>query len=111
MEFLKNPFKVKFLPVLFAALVGVVFFAFAKDAGDKAMAVFCWGLIAASQVLAAGRPLNRFSFWGFLVTGSFFGSLAVMSVFAHAYLAAAIGAVFTALPISIVYTRPSPTKE
>jgi len=109
-EFGKNPFQKKYIPVLFAILVSVM--CAAVDHGVHRVVPILIGLcFAAMQIQAAGVPLKRGVQLGYIAIGALFSSLAIMMVFVGAWLAFLFAAAFALFPLSVVIVRPLETPK
>jgi hypothetical protein len=100
-EFLKNPFQVKYIPVLISLAIGVAFTAINHEPKSAIiMAIF-----AALNVAAAGQPIHPMWKAMYIGTGAVFLSIAIYMVFVGAFAAAGVAGAIAALPLSILFTR------
>lgn len=96
-----NPFQVKYIPFLIALLLGVVCGALTHSAYSF---VICAAL-GATTLVAAGEPLYRLMYHGFIWCGAALIALSIFALFYRLWASAGFHALFAALPISIVCTR------
>lgn len=103
MSFLKNPFQAKYVPALIALALGVAFTAITHEATTAII----MGLLFLLQLISADGPISPIYKAMYIGVSAVFGAFAVMMVFVGAFAAAGISAGIAALPISILFTRPS----
>ena len=101
MDFFKNPLRVKYLPVLFALLAGVVMSALSGGAYP----LLVMGMFALINIATADQPLGPISFWVYVAFGAVLVSMGIFGAVYKLWMTVLLNFVTAAFPISVVFTR------
>ena len=101
MKFLKNPFQVKYIPVLICMALGIA--AFAITQAPKALLIL--GALAVMQYFAAEKPLDGFYLYGYIALATIIIASGVVLLCHRNFAPAATDFAVGSLPVSIVLTR------
>jgi hypothetical protein len=105
MSFLKNPFQVKYIPVLICIALAVALAAFTHAVAGPAI----YAYLAFSNYITADKPLKGFYLHGYCALAAIALGIAVFALFAGTWQLALCALLVSSLPLSIVFTRKGPS--